>query len=299
MHQVVTAQLAARALGHPEHQDPCRGAGGGAKPYRQKGTGRARQGSIRAPHFAGGGVALGPKPRSYARRTPRKMVQLALRCALSDRAAEGRVRLVDSWAFEVPKTKDALGRARRARARGQGARRARRATTRSPSGRSRTCPTSTSSPADQLTAYDVLVRRLWSCSPTRPCPGEVDRRDGAGDEACRPTTEPRADEAERRDEAEADAADDADAAEADRTRPSSRRGRERRAETDEADDAERDRRGRDEADEAEPSEDDAATRPTRRREPTTRAAEDDEEDERVSATRRSSSARSSRRSPTR
>ena len=89
--------------------------GGGRKPFRQKGTGNARQGSTRAPHFAGGGVALGPKPRNYAQRTPKKMIRLALRSALSDRAAEGKVVVVDAWGIETPRTKkgkaalDALG----------------------------------------------------------------------------------------------------------------------------------------------------------------------------------------------
>ena len=78
MHQVVTAQLAAARAGTQSTKTRAEVSGGGAKPYKQKGTGRARQGSTRAPHFAGGGVALGPKPRSYRQRTPRKMVQLAL-----------------------------------------------------------------------------------------------------------------------------------------------------------------------------------------------------------------------------
>jgi large subunit ribosomal protein L4 len=108
MHQVVTAQLAARRSGTHSTRTRAEVAGGGAKPYRQKGTGRARQGSIRAPHYAGGGVALGPKPRSYTQRTPRKMTRLALCSALSDRASEGRVCIVDSWTFEAPRTKDAL-----------------------------------------------------------------------------------------------------------------------------------------------------------------------------------------------
>ena len=108
MHQVVTAQLAARRAGTQSTKTRAEVAGGGAKPYRQKGTGRARQGTIRAPQFAGGGVALGPKPRSYAQRTPRKMTRLALYSALSDRAMENRVCLVDAWSFEVPKTKDAV-----------------------------------------------------------------------------------------------------------------------------------------------------------------------------------------------
>jgi large subunit ribosomal protein L4 len=108
MHQVVTAQLAARRAGTHSTLTRAEVRGGGAKPYRQKGTGRARQGSLRAPHYAGGGVALGPKPRNYAQRTPRKMVRLALCSALSDRVNGAKLRLVDSWSFEVPKTKDAV-----------------------------------------------------------------------------------------------------------------------------------------------------------------------------------------------
>jgi large subunit ribosomal protein L4 len=108
MHQVVTAQLAARRAGSQHTKTRAEVRGGGAKPWRQKGTGRARQGSIRAPHWRGGGVALGPSPRSYAQRTPKKMVRLALCSALSDRAADDKVVVVDSWGIEEPKTKDAL-----------------------------------------------------------------------------------------------------------------------------------------------------------------------------------------------
>ncbi len=108
MHQVVTAQLAARRAGTQSTRTRAEVAGGGAKPWRQKGTGRARQGSNRAPHWRGGGVALGPKPRSYAQKTPKKMVRLALHSALSDRAADGKVVVLDEWAFETPKTKDAV-----------------------------------------------------------------------------------------------------------------------------------------------------------------------------------------------
>jgi large subunit ribosomal protein L4 len=108
MHQVVTAQLAAARAGTQSTKTRAEVAGGGRKPFRQKGTGRARQGSERSPQFTGGGVALGPKPRSYRQRTPRKMVQLALRSALSDRAAEGRVAVVDSWGLAEPSTKGAL-----------------------------------------------------------------------------------------------------------------------------------------------------------------------------------------------
>ena len=107
MHQVVTAQLAARRAGSHNTKTRAEVAGGGAKPWRQKGTGRARHGSIRSPQWRGGGVALGPKPRSYRQRTPKKMVRLALRSALSDRAADGRVVVVDGWGFDVPSTKEA------------------------------------------------------------------------------------------------------------------------------------------------------------------------------------------------
>src|SRR5262245_56122998 len=109
MHQVVTAQLAAKRSGTQSTLTRAEVRGGGAKPWRQKGTGRARQGSTRAPHWQGGGVALGPKPRSYAQRTPKKMVRLALLSALSDRAANDQVIVVDEWAFgEAPSTKTAL-----------------------------------------------------------------------------------------------------------------------------------------------------------------------------------------------
>jgi large subunit ribosomal protein L4 len=108
LHQVVTAQLAAARAGTQSTKTRSEVRGGGAKPFRQKGTGRARQGSTRSPQWIGGGVALGPKPRSYAQKTPKKMIQLALRSALSDRASEGRVALIDQWTFEIPSTKAAL-----------------------------------------------------------------------------------------------------------------------------------------------------------------------------------------------
>jgi len=108
MHQVVTAQLAAKRAGTQSTKTRAEVSGGGAKPFRQKGTGRARQGSTRAPHWSGGGIALGPKPRSYRQRTPKKMIRLALASALSDRLAEGKVVVVDSWGFEASRTKDAV-----------------------------------------------------------------------------------------------------------------------------------------------------------------------------------------------
>jgi large subunit ribosomal protein L4 len=107
MHQVVTAQLAAARSGTQSTQTRSEARGGGAKPWRQKGTGRARQGSIRSPQWRGGGVALGPKPRSYRQRTPKKMVRGALVSALSDRAADGRIAVVSRWDFSAPSTKAA------------------------------------------------------------------------------------------------------------------------------------------------------------------------------------------------
>ncbi|MEU6410833.1 50S ribosomal protein L4 [Microbispora sp. NPDC046933] len=109
IHQVVVAQLAARRQG--THATKTRGdvSGGGKKPYRQKGTGRARQGSTRAPQFAGGGTVHGPQPRSYEQRTPKKMKAAALKGALSDRAGGGRVHVVSSLVTgDTPKTKATL-----------------------------------------------------------------------------------------------------------------------------------------------------------------------------------------------
>ena len=109
IHQVVVAQRAAARQG--THATKTRGmvSGGGRKPYRQKGTGRARQGSLRAPQYAGGGVVHGPQPRSYVQRTPKKMKAAALRGALSDRLSHGRVQVVSGFVDgDVPRTKDAI-----------------------------------------------------------------------------------------------------------------------------------------------------------------------------------------------
>ena len=109
IHQVVVAQLAAARQG--THSTKTRGEvrGGGAKPWRQKGTGRARQGSRRAPQWTGGGVVHGPQPRSYAQRTPKKMVAAALRGVLSDRARDGRLHVIDTFVKgDKPSTKAAL-----------------------------------------------------------------------------------------------------------------------------------------------------------------------------------------------
>jgi large subunit ribosomal protein L4 len=109
MHQVVVAQLAAARQGSANTKTRGEVRGGGRKPYKQKGTGRARQGSTRAPQFTGGGVVHGPTPRSYVQRTPKKMKAAALRGALSDRARDGRVHVVESFVDgETPKTKAAM-----------------------------------------------------------------------------------------------------------------------------------------------------------------------------------------------
>ncbi|HTU38681.1 MAG TPA: 50S ribosomal protein L4, partial [Acidimicrobiales bacterium] len=108
LHQVVTAQLAGIRAGSHSTRTRAEVRGGGAKPFRQKGTGRARQGSSRSPSMSGGGIALGPKPRSYEQRTPKKMVRLALLSALSDRAEIGRILVVDDWQITEPNTKDAV-----------------------------------------------------------------------------------------------------------------------------------------------------------------------------------------------
>jgi len=109
LHQVVTAQLAGRHLG--THDTKTRGEirGGGRKPYRQKGTGRARQGSRTAPHYRGGGTVFGPHPRSYAQRLPRKMKQLALRGALTAKLGADAIKVIDAFGLEAIKTRDLVG----------------------------------------------------------------------------------------------------------------------------------------------------------------------------------------------
>jgi large subunit ribosomal protein L4 len=107
MHQVVTAQLAAKRAGTQSVKTRAEVRGGGAKPWKQKGTGRARAGSSRAPHWVGGGVTHAPKPRDYSQRTPKKMIRLALKSALSDRASSGRVLVLD-WGLDAPSTKGAI-----------------------------------------------------------------------------------------------------------------------------------------------------------------------------------------------
>jgi large subunit ribosomal protein L4 len=109
LHQVVTAQLAGRRTG--THDTKTRGEirGGGRKPYRQKGTGRARQGTVTAPHYRGGGVVFGPHPRSYEQRLPRKMKRLALRGALTAKLGDDQLKVIDTFGLEAIKTSELAG----------------------------------------------------------------------------------------------------------------------------------------------------------------------------------------------
>ena len=109
LHQVVTAQLAGRHLGTHDTKTRAEVRGGGKKPYRQKGTGRARQGSIRAPHYEGGGIVFGPHPRSYEQKVPKRMKRLALRGALSAKFADGAVKVVQDLAMDEMKTRELVG----------------------------------------------------------------------------------------------------------------------------------------------------------------------------------------------
>ncbi len=108
MHQAVIAQLAHRRSGTQSTKTRAEVRGGGRKPFKQKGTGNARQGSIRAPHYSGGGITHAPKPRSYTMKVNKKVVRLALTSALSDRANEGKILVVDSWNWDAPSTKSAV-----------------------------------------------------------------------------------------------------------------------------------------------------------------------------------------------
>jgi large subunit ribosomal protein L4 len=107
MHQAYLRQLANARLGNASTKTRANVSGGGAKPYRQKGTGRARHGSIREPSMKGGGKVFGPKPRDYEQRMPKQMRRLALRSALSQKANDGQVRVIESFVFDEPKTKQA------------------------------------------------------------------------------------------------------------------------------------------------------------------------------------------------
>jgi large subunit ribosomal protein L4 len=109
LHQVVTAQLAARRTGTSDTKTRGEIRGGGKKPYRQKGTGRARQGTVTAPHYRGGGVVFGPHPRSYEQRLPRKMKRLALRGALTAKLNDEQLKVIDTFGLDAIKTRDLAG----------------------------------------------------------------------------------------------------------------------------------------------------------------------------------------------
>ncbi len=109
LHQVVTAQLAGRRTGTADTKTRGEVRGGGKKPYRQKGTGRARQGSTNAPHYRGGGTVFGPHPRSYEQRLPRKMKRLALRGALTAKFGDEAIKIIDTFALEGIRTRDLVG----------------------------------------------------------------------------------------------------------------------------------------------------------------------------------------------
>jgi large subunit ribosomal protein L4 len=109
LHQVVTAQLAGRRTGTSNTKTRGEVRGGGAKPYRQKGTGRARQGSKSAPHYRGGGVVFGPHPRSYEQRLPRKMKRLALRGALTAKFGDEAIKVIDTFGLDAIKTRELVG----------------------------------------------------------------------------------------------------------------------------------------------------------------------------------------------
>jgi large subunit ribosomal protein L4 len=109
LHQVVTAQLAGRRTGTADTRTRGEIRGGGKKPYRQKGTGRARQGTRTAPHYRGGGTVFGPHPRSYEQRLPRRMKRLALRGALTAKLGDDAIKIIDTFALEAIKTRDLAG----------------------------------------------------------------------------------------------------------------------------------------------------------------------------------------------
>jgi len=156
MHQVVTAQLAARRSGTHKTKTRSEVRGGGGKPWRQKGTGRSRHGSIRSPLWRGGGIAHGPQPRSYAQSTPKKMKRRALLSALSDRAADDRIIVVEDWGFESPSTASAVRKLDALGAHGRVLVVLERDDVAAHKS-FRNLPRVHSLPADQLNTYDVLV----------------------------------------------------------------------------------------------------------------------------------------------
>jgi large subunit ribosomal protein L4 len=190
LHQVITAQLAAIRAGTQSTKTRAEVRGGGAKPFAQKGTGRARQGSSRSPSMSGGGIALGPKPRSYRQHTPKKMIRLALLSALSDRAANKRVALVDEWSWDGPKTKDAAATLRNLNITGTVL--VVLADDETIASRSfANLPNARTTSFGQLSAHDVL-RNDWILFSDRTLPGAADAASaptGAADETATETEE--------------------------------------------------------------------------------------------------------------
>jgi large subunit ribosomal protein L4 len=189
LHQVVTAQLAAARSGTQSTKTRAEVSGGGRKPFKQKGTGRARQGSERAPQFTGGGVALGPKPRSYRQRTPRKMIQLALRSALSDRASGNKVVVIDGWPWEAPSTREARSCLEALQLGGKVL------VVLGPTDEDayksfRNLPAVQLIMASELNAYDILCND-WIVFTRETLPGEVGVVDGEGAEAATGPTDQR------------------------------------------------------------------------------------------------------------
>ena len=167
LHQVVTAQLAGRRTGTSDTKTRGEVRGGGKKPYRQKGTGRARQGSTSAPHYRGGGVVFGPHPRSYEQRLPRKMKRLALRGALTAKFGDEAIKVIDTFGLEAIRTSDLVGVLSALEATGPDPRRRPRAATRSSSCRRATCRRSRSS---------WPTRSTWSTCSTRTSCSSSSRR---------------------------------------------------------------------------------------------------------------------------
>ena len=202
LHQVVTAQLAAARRGTHKTKTRAEVRGGGAKPHKQKGTGRARQGSIRAPQFVGGGKAHGPVPRSHRQKVNKKLVRLALRSALSDRARSERVVVIDGWTFDSPATKRAVAALDALALAGQG----RillvidRATDRNAALSFRNLPGVDLVEDRELNAYDI-IRSDWLVFTRSTLPGTGRDGDGDGDDGERAATELNVDLAEQAEEA--------------------------------------------------------------------------------------------------
>jgi large subunit ribosomal protein L4 len=208
LHQVVTAQLAAIRAGTQSTRTRAEVRGGGAKPFRQKGTGRARQGSSRSPSMVGGGVALGPKPRSYAQQTPKKMIRLALLSALSDRADIGRIVVLEDWEIDEPDTRAAATILRKLKL--DGSVLAVLAQDEINVALSlRNLPEASITTFAELSAHDV-IRADWLLFSDRTVPTAVDDFSGTHDRVAPPAPTPRAKKPKAEPVADADAGAEAE-----------------------------------------------------------------------------------------